>query len=66
MSFFTSCRHVKIILKNVHTEAFKQNLGNAKPQLTLSRIVHFIKGTAMCSAASVQKCKKKEKKRKIQ
>lgn len=43
----------------MHTEALEQNLGNAKPQLTLSRFIHFIKGTVMCLVAKCVEIKKK-------
>lgn len=60
---FTSCGHTKIFfLKNMHTESLKQSLGSGKPQLTLSRVAHFIKGAVMCLVGSVQKYKKKKKK----
>lgn len=56
---FTSSGHIKIVFKNMHTEALEQTLGNAKPQLTLSRLVHFIKGTVMCLVAKCVEIKKK-------
>lgn len=44
----------------MHTETLEQNLGNAKPQLTLSHLVHFIKGTVMCLVAKCVEIKKKK------
>lgn len=43
----------------MYTEALEQNLGNAKPQLTLSRLVHLIKGTVMGLVAKCVEIKKK-------
>lgn len=43
------------------TEALKQKLGNAEPHLTLSCLVHFIKGTVMCLVSKCVEIQKKKK-----
>lgn len=56
---FAAPGNIKTVFKKLPTEALKWNLETAKPQLRLSRLVHFIKGTVMCLVAKCVEIKKK-------